>query len=248
MLDISKIKIEIITRQNVPININNPVLTYIQDRERKSDRLFVRIFYNGITIGKGIILDFYKQFEIIEDFGEPQTRVVSFEYNGSTKYKNTYFGEIIYKIKNFKNPPIDEVERGIYIKEIASIFNAYLVSIKNESNSLKLTYIPSSSKVSEYISHNLSELGEIEILKVIDKNPNHTLDSKNILTFQDSLEHAQNKYIFDEQKIRENYKSQFIVIDDVFGNGSTIFTALKKLYDITQMTNYFFIVVKDVKR
>lgn len=224
------------------------MLSYIQDRDRKSDRLFVRIFYDGIKIGKDIILDFYKQFENIEDFGEPQTRVISFEYNGSTKYKNTYFGEIIYKIKNFKNPPIDEVEKGIYLEEITSVFNTYLASIKNESNSLKLTYIPSSSKVPEYISNNLSELGEIEILKVIDKNPNHTLDSKNILTFQDSLEHAQNKYIFDEQKIRKNDKSQFIIIDDVFGNGSTIFTVLKKLYDITQMTNYFFIVVKDVKR
>jgi hypothetical protein len=32
MLDISKIKIEIITKQNVPININNPVLNYTKTK------------------------------------------------------------------------------------------------------------------------------------------------------------------------------------------------------------------------
>ncbi len=41
MLDISKIKIEIITKQNVPINIKNPVLGYTQNKDRKSDRLFI---------------------------------------------------------------------------------------------------------------------------------------------------------------------------------------------------------------
>lgn len=48
MLDISKIKIEIITKQNVPININNPVLGYTQNKDRKSDRLFVQVFYEDI--------------------------------------------------------------------------------------------------------------------------------------------------------------------------------------------------------
>lgn len=56
------------------------------------------------------------------------------------------------------------------------------------------------------------------------------------------------KYIFDEDKIKQNNKSRFIIIDDVFVNGSTIFTILKKLYENTNMLNYFFIVVKDVKR
>lgn len=51
-----------------------------------------------------------------------------------------------------------------------------------------------------------------------------------------------------KQKIVQNKKSQFLIVDDVFGNGSSIFTILKKLYDTTKMVNYFFIVVKDVKR
>ncbi|AEI14074.1 hypothetical protein Flexsi_0386 [Flexistipes sinusarabici DSM 4947] len=51
MLDISKIKIEIITKQNTPININNPVLRYVQDKERKSDRLLAKVYYDGVEIG-----------------------------------------------------------------------------------------------------------------------------------------------------------------------------------------------------
>lgn len=51
-----------------------------------------------------------------------------------------------------------------------------------------------------------------------------------------------------DKKIEENNKSQYLIIDDVFGNGSSIFTVLKKLYDTTHMLNYFLIVVKDVKR
>jgi len=58
MFDISKIKIEIITKQNVPININNPVLNYTQNKDRKSDRLFVQVFYDDLKIGEGIILVF----------------------------------------------------------------------------------------------------------------------------------------------------------------------------------------------
>lgn len=81
MNNISKIKIKIITKQNIPININNPILNYIQDKDRKGNRLFVKVYYDGVEIGLGVILDFYKQFEIIE----PHTSVVSFDYNGTTK-------------------------------------------------------------------------------------------------------------------------------------------------------------------
>lgn len=66
MNNISKIKIEIITKQNIPININNPVLNYIQDKDRKGDRLLAKVYYDDVEIGRGVILDFYKQFEIIE--------------------------------------------------------------------------------------------------------------------------------------------------------------------------------------
>ena len=80
MIELSKIKIEIISKNIVPVNIDNPILTYKQDKNRQSDRLLVKVYYDDIEIGVGIILDFYKQFEIIEDFGEPQTRVISFEH------------------------------------------------------------------------------------------------------------------------------------------------------------------------
>ena len=130
-INISKIKIEIITKQNIPININNPVLNYIQDKDRKGDRLLVKVYYDDIEIGRGVILDFYKQFEIIEDFGEPHTRVVSFDYHGTTKYKNTYLGNMVYRIKNFKKPPIDKDEREGYIQEFTAIFEAYLTSLED---------------------------------------------------------------------------------------------------------------------
>lgn len=248
MLDISKIKIEIITKQNVPININNPILNYTQNKDRKSDRLFVQVFYSDIKIGEGIILDFYKKFEVIEDFGIPHTKVISFEYQGNTYFENTYFGNMIYRIKNFKNPKIDEEEREKYIKEITAIFETYLSTLKEKIDDLKLTYIPSNSKIPDDIALNLSKLSKKELVEIVAKNPNDTIDSKSITTFEESINHAKIKYIFDEDEIKQNHKSRFLIIDDVFGNGSTIFTILKKLYENTHMLNYFFIVVKDVKR
>lgn len=247
MLDISKIKIDIITKQNTPININNPVLKYVQDKERKSDRLLAKVYYDGVEIGRGIILDFYKQFEIIEDFGEPHTRVISFEHKGNTRYKNTYFGNMIYKIKNFKDPKIDDDEREKYIQEITAIFETYLASLE-KIDDLKLTCIPSNTKIPDDIVFKLSTLSGREIVKIVDKNPNYNVDNKSITTFEESIKHANTKYIFDDVKIKQNEKSQYLIIDDVFGNGSSIFTILKKLYETTHMLNYFLIAVKDVKR
>ncbi|MCT7445520.1 hypothetical protein [Aliarcobacter cryaerophilus] len=248
MIELSKIRIEIISKNIVPVNIDNPVLTYNQDKNRKSDRLLVKVYYDDIEIGVGIILDFYKKFEIIEDFGEPQTKVISFEHKGNIKFTNTYLGNMIYRIKNFKNPKIDEEEREKYIQEITAVFNTYLPFLEEKAPNFKLSYIPSSSKIPDDICSNLSNLSKKEIIKIIDKNPNDTIDSKSITTFKDSLTHSNTKYIFDEEKIEQNKKSQFLIIDDVLGNGSSMFSILKKLYDTTKMVNYFFIVVKDVKR
>ncbi|MBD3840106.1 MAG: hypothetical protein IE878_06970 [Epsilonproteobacteria bacterium] len=108
--------------------------------------------------------------------------------------------------------------------------------------------IPSSTKISDDVTEKLSTLSNKEMVKIVDKNPNDKVDSKSLTTIEESLEHAKTKYIFDDETIHHNKKSQFVIIDDVFGNGSTIFTVLKKLYDMTSMLNYFFIVVKDVKR
>src|SRR5574344_2136157 len=104
------------------------------------------------------------------------------------------------------------------------------------------------SKIPDDIALNLSQSSKEELIKIVDKNPDDTTDSKSITTFEESIKHAKIKYIFDEDKIKQNHKSRFIIIDDVFGNSSTIFTMLKKLYENTHMLNYFFIVVKDVKR
>ena len=155
---------------------------------------------------------------------------------------------MIYRIKNFKNPPIDKIEREIYIQEIEAIFKIYLGFIEDKVDDLKLTYIPSSAKIPDEIANNLSKVSKKEIIKIVDKNPDDTVDSKNITTFEESITHASTKYIFDDVKIKQNKKSQYLIIDDVFGNGSSIFTVLKKLYETTQMLNYFLIVVKDVKR
>jgi len=162
-------------------------------------------------------------------------------------YKNTHFGQMIYKIKNFKNPPIDDIERKQYIKEITAIFEAYIPSLEKKASNLKLSFIPSATKTPDDIAKRLHTLSNLELVKIIDKNTQDTIDSKNIQNFNDSMEHAKTKYILDKKYIAEN-KSQFLIIDDVMGNGSSLSTILKNLYDMTDMLNYFLIVVKDVKR
>lgn len=74
---------------------------------------------------------------------------------------------------------------------------------------MKLTYIPSSSKIPDEITSNLSKTSKKEILKIVDKNPHDKVDSKSITTFEESLKHATTKYIFDDKKIEENKKSQY---------------------------------------
>lgn len=243
-----KFRIDVITKQSIPININNPILNYIQDNERKGDRLFVKVYYDNIEIGRGIILDFYKQFEVIEDFGEAHTRVLSFEHNGKTMFKNTSLGNMIYRIKNFKNPPINDDEREKYINEITSIFEKYALSIKENINNLKLSYVPSSTKTPDEIAQKIQKNINIDLVNIVKKNVEHTTSSKEITDFDTAMEHAKSKYIFNEDLLNQNKETQYLIVDDVMGNGSTIATILKKLYDITKLPNYFLIVVKDVKR
>ena len=79
-------------------------------------------------------------------------------------------------------------------------------------------------------------------------NESQEAQSKNILDFNTSIQYAQKKYIVDTAYLESHKGIKYIVIDDVFGNGSSMLTVMKKLYDTTHMLNYFFIVVKDVKR
>ena len=54
--------------------------------------------------------------------------------------------------------------------------------------------------------------------------------------------------IVTDNPVLANADAQYIVIDDVMGNSSAILTVLKKLHEVNEKVNYFFIVVKDIKR
>lgn len=237
-----KIRIEITTKQHVPIHPKNPYLKYAQDNSRKGQRLGVKIFYDGVDIGHGVILDFYKQFEIVEDFGAAHVNVGW----------STTLGDRIYKLKYFKNPPIPKERRKFFISSFVDSFVPYIKQLKKKTKKEKcdcyLTYIPSSTKTPDRIAKKLSKETDVPLVNIIAKDPKDTQDSKNIDDYFESMEHAQRKHVFDESFIASHSDAQYIVIDDVMGLGSSILTALKVLYDMIGKINYFLIVVKDVKR
>jgi hypothetical protein len=242
----NKFKIEIHTNRQTPIVTDNPVLTYVLDQE--IDELFVKVYYAGIEIGQGIILDFYKEFTNIESNGLIQTHIKTFPFHDKTKQKYTNFGNKIYQIKYLKSPPIPKPQRDNYIVEFTNAINHYMPSLKEINNDLKIAYIPSSTNTPEDIAILLSQFSSLELTNIIAKNTQNPSDGKNITDFALSMEHARNKYVFDEAYLKANADAQYIVIDDVMGNSSTILTVLKKLHEINEKVNYFFIVVKDVKR
>jgi len=135
-----------------------------------------------------------------------------------------------------------------YINEFTNAINHYIPSLKEINEILKITFIPSSTKTPDDIATSLSRLSSLDLANIISKNPKSVASSKNITDFHTSIQHAQNKYILDTEYLEVNKDSKYIVIDDVMGNGSSILTIMKKLYDTTNMLNYFFIVVKDTKR
>lgn len=55
----------------------------------------------------------------------------------------------------------------------------------------------------------------------------HTTSSKEITDFDTAMEHAKSKYIFNEDLLNQNKEAQYLIVDDVMGNGSTIATILK---------------------
>lgn len=195
-----------------------------------------------MKIGQGVILDFYKQFEIIEDFGASHVNVGW----------STTLGDRIYKLKYFKNPPISKERRKLFISSFVDSFVPYIEQLKKKTKEEKcdcyLTYIPSSTKTPDRIVKKLSKETSLPIADIISKDTNDTTDSKNIDDYFESMEHAQKKYVFDETFIASHPDAQYIIIDDVMGLGSSILTTLKSIYDITGKLNYFLIVVKDVKR
>jgi len=204
--------------------------------------LKIRVFYDGKDIGHGLVLDFYKQFEVVEDFGASHVSVG----------RSTPLGNKIYKLKYFKNPPISKEQRKFFISSLVESFTPYIEQLKKktkeEACNCYLTYIPSSTKTPDRIAKKLSKETSVPIADIISKDPKDTTDSKNIDDYFESMKHAQNKYVFDKAFISAHSDAQYIVIDDVMGLGSSILTTLKTIYDITGKLNYFLIVVKDVKR
>jgi len=238
-----KFKIEIYTNRTTPIVQDNFALSYVYDKD--IDELFAKIYFNGIEIGQGIILDFYKEFTNIETNGEMQTQIKTFPFHDRTKQRYTNFGNKIYQLKYLKNPPVPKQQRVSYISEFANAINHYLPSLKEINENLTISYIPSSTNTPDDIALALSEFSSLELANIITKNTQSIVDSKNITDFNVSMQYAQSKYILDKEA---NIDSNFIILDDVMGNGSSILTVMKKLHDLNHKINYFFIVVKDVKR
>lgn len=241
MIDFRKFKIEIYTNKETPIT-DNTNLTYIEDETR--DDLLVKIYYENTQIGLGVILDFYKEFENIEENVNIVTKIKTFPSNGKTYESFTNYGQKIYKLKYLKSPPIKVEERKKYVNIFSNHMIDYVSQIVKQCKNIKLTYISSSSLVSDEIANKLKELSSLEVENIIIKNSGQ--DSKSIETFEAGLENSILKYTLNEDLLSLN--NQYIVIDDIMGNGSSIATILKKLYDKTNKLNFFLIVAKDVKR
>ena len=229
----------IIKSNKIPI-VNNPIIEYIEDEKR--NKLLCEIYYDGNLISKGVILDFYKKFENMEDFfGNIFTHILTFEYNDKTYTKNTYFGQIVFKIKNYKNPPLNIKTREKYINEIVAIFDGYVNSLLKNNINLSLGFVPSSSKLPDEIVNKLAKINNISLNNFIFKNRN--IQSKNLTTLD--LQ-SFNKYGIDLNNFDKN--STFLVIDDVVGTGATFCELMYKLYNFNKKINYFLAIVKDVKR
>ncbi|MBW6489239.1 hypothetical protein [Sulfurimonas sp.] len=243
MIDFNKFKIEIYTNRETPIT-KNVNLFYIKDET--IDELFVKVYYGEMEIGQGIVLDFYKEFVNIESNGQVFTQIKTFPFHGSAKEKYTHLGNQIYQLKYLKNPPVAQSKRELYINEFVDNINIYMPQLLEITPNLKLAYIPSSLLVPDDIAKELSRLNSLTLESIILKNSG--IDSKNITTFEDGIKNSILKYSLNKKLLNFNSTNQYIIIDDVMGSGSSIATVLKKLYDMTQKTNYFFIVAKDVKR
>lgn len=232
----------IIKAKKVPVNINNEIIEYIQDTTMANDYLFCELFFQTTLIAQGIILDFYKEFEIIQDFNQNlSTNILTFEWNDTIYTKNTYFGQKIFEIKNFKKPPLADYKRESYINEIVSHFNGYIEYLKKSHSNLNITMIPSSSKIPEDISIKLSGINQIPLKTNISKNS--VISSKSMTTLSTQ---QFNKYTVDLSQ--SNTYDTFILIDDVMGTSASLCETMCKLYNFNKKVNFFFIPVKDVKR
>ena len=240
MLDIYDFKI-IIKAKKVPVNINNKIINYSKDIARENNHLFCEIFFKKTLIAQGIILDFYKEFEILSFNQKTFTQIKTFEWKGSNYTKNTYYGQKIFEIKNFKNPQLKDNVKELYINEIVSVFNGYIKHLTKDIDNLNITYIPSSSKIPENITDKLSKINKVPLKDIVTKNT--VLASKSMTDLSTQL---LNKYTTNLSNL--DILTQYILIDDVVGTGASLCEVLYDLYNFNKKVNFFFVPVKDVKR
>lgn len=231
-----------IKANKVPVNINNEIIEYIQDTTIPNNHLQCEVFFQDTLIAQGIVLDFYKEFEILQDFNQNFfTYILTFEWNGREHQSYTKFGKKLYKMKYLKNPPIRQEERESYIDDIISYFNGYVNYLKENYSNLNMTFIPSSSQIPDDIANKLSVINSILLNSIVSKNSSIASKSITNLSTQQF-----NKYSIDLSQ--SNINDTFIVIDDVMGTTASICETMYKLYDFNKKVNFFFIPVKDVKR
>jgi hypothetical protein len=232
----------IIKAKKVPVNINNEIIEYIQDTTIQNNHLHCELFFQQTLIAQGIILDFYKEFEILQDFNQNLfTHILTFEYNGREYQKYTYFEKKLYEMKYLKSPSIQQVTRDSYIDEIISHFNGYIKYLKENYSNLNMTFIPSSSQIPDDIANKLSVINSIPLNTIVSKNSSIASKAITNLSTQQF-----NKYSIDLSQ--SNINDTFIVIDDVMGTTASICETMYKLYNFNKKVNFFFIPVKDVKR
>ena len=172
----------------------------------QNNHLYCEIFFKETLIAQGIVLDFYKEFEILNFNQHTFTQIKTFAWNGITYTKNTYYGQKIFQIKNFKNPPIDDKVKESYINEIVSVFNGYIEHLKKDIQNLNITYIPSSSKIPEDITDKLSKINQVPQKDIIKKN--HLVQSKSMIGLSTQ---SLNKYTTNISEL--DASNQFILIE-----------------------------------
>lgn len=232
----------IIKAKKVPVNIDNEIIEYIQDTTIPNSHLQCEVFFQDTLIAQGIVLDFYKEFEILQDFNQNLfTHILTFEWNGREHQSYTYFGKKLYEMKYLKSPPIQQETRESYIDGMISHFTGYINSLKQSHTHLNITFIPSSSLIPDEIANKLAQINGLPLKPIISKNSSTA--SKTITSL---LTQQFSKYSIDLSQ--SNINDTFIVIDDVMGTTASICETMYKLYNFNKKVNFFFIPVKDVKR
>lgn len=231
-----------IKAKKVPVNIDNRIIKYTQDTSLPNSHLICEVHFKETLIAQGVILDFYKKFEILEGFNKTLfTHILTFEYNGREHQSYTRFGKTIYEMKYLNNPAIEKKIRESHIDNIISHFNGYINYLKENYTNLNISYIPSQSKIPDEISSKLSKINKIPLKANISKNS--LIQSKTITSL--STQHL-DKFSIDLSQ--SNTDDNFILIDDVMGTSASLCETMYKLYNFNKKVNFFFIPVKDVKR